>query len=280
MKKVLIPTDFSETALNAAAYAIELLGGSPCEFCLFHSYKVPQSVGVLISVAEILEQETAENLEREVRALRDYLKYPQVHIETLALPGALHEVLPEVITSQEADLLVMGTRGANGLADTLLGTHTARLIAEIKCPMLVVPSSQEYEGMKALVFACDRKMKREEVNGQWDWVDWLRQHYKPKFTTLHIENPSKLEMASTKATPVDSIKAVEPLPATVVNNEVKEVVYSEDVIEGLTKYIDEHQANMMVLVAHQYGWLGRLFHQSVTQRLAMKNLIPLLIFHD
>jgi nucleotide-binding universal stress UspA family protein len=37
---------------------------------------------------------------------------------------------------------------------------------------------------------------------------------------------------------------------------------------------------MLILVAHSRGWLGRLFHQSVTQAMAKKGIIPLLVLHD
>lgn len=280
MKRVLIPTDFSDTALNAAAYAIKLFEGISCEFYLFHAYKVPQSVGVLISVAEILKQESADNLVNEERRLREYLGYPQTVIHHITLSGSFHDLLPEVVHSQGIDLIAMGTHGARGLADSVLGTNATKVIGETKCPLLIVPNNYEFEGMEHLVFATDRQTDREEVNGQWSWVDWIYHHHKTKMTTLHIDHPDELEDASSASNIAK--KSVATLSPVIVYRDVEETVYHEDVVEGITGYVVDHELNtsLLVLVAHKHGWLGRIFHQSVTQQLAMKNQFPLLVLHD
>ena len=285
MKKVLIPTDFSDTALNAAAYAMRLLEDMSCEFYLFHAYKVPQSVGVLISVSEILQKEVAENLEKDEKRLRELLGYPPIAINHLSLPGSFHDLLPEVIDSQEMDLIVMGTHGARGLADSILGTNTARVIGETQLPLLVVPNSLSYDTITNLVFSTDQSTEEEGIHNDWNWVDWMRDSFDARFTKLHIEDPEhvrrgreEVSYASTKR----SGMATKPVPAVIAYKDVNETVYHKDVVEGILSYIppEEVQNSLLILVAHEHGWLGRLFHQSVTQQIAMRNELPLLILHD
>ena len=39
MRKILIPTDFSENAMNAIAYAIELFKYEKCDYYIMHAYQ-------------------------------------------------------------------------------------------------------------------------------------------------------------------------------------------------------------------------------------------------
>jgi nucleotide-binding universal stress UspA family protein len=51
--------------------------------------------------------------------------------------------LTDVVTkhAHEACIIVMATRGANSLADALLGTNTEHVLRDTRCPILVVPMS-------------------------------------------------------------------------------------------------------------------------------------------
>ena len=63
MKKILLPTDFSDSARKACEYAINLFGDEPVNFVLVNSYIVPASTSeMLISISDVLRQNSIENL--------------------------------------------------------------------------------------------------------------------------------------------------------------------------------------------------------------------------
>jgi len=65
-------------------------------------------------------------------------------LERLGLPiaridGALEDGIVAAARERHACLIVMATRGHDGIGDLLHGSHTDRVIREADCPVLSVP---------------------------------------------------------------------------------------------------------------------------------------------
>lgn len=77
----------------------------------------------------------------EVRALADHVTqtHPQLHVCLHRVPGDAADLLVEF--SRAADLLVVGLRGAGGLADLVVGSTTSAVAARAGCPVLAVPDA-------------------------------------------------------------------------------------------------------------------------------------------
>lgn len=72
------------------------------------------------------------------------LKIPAPHVLFLTLglaaPDAVSRRIAGVARDLEVDLVAMVTQGHDSLSDTLLGSHTDRVIRNSPCPVLVVPA--------------------------------------------------------------------------------------------------------------------------------------------
>lgn len=67
-------------------------------------------------------------------------KYPDVKVRTTAVRGQAAVVLEQV--SENAQLVVVGSRGRGGFAGLLLGSVSARVLHHAQCPTVVVPSTR------------------------------------------------------------------------------------------------------------------------------------------
>lgn len=154
MKTIILPTDFSESARNAALYAFEIFGKNNCRFLLVNCWQESYPfIDSLITISDILKEESEKSLHLE----RDFLQntHPGIKIETQSLFGELTHVILTLIEKEKADLIIMGTKGANGLKEVLVGSNTADIIQNVTCPVIAVPLSTTFVKPCRIVFTTD-----------------------------------------------------------------------------------------------------------------------------
>jgi nucleotide-binding universal stress UspA family protein len=145
LKRILVPTDFSESSERALKYAVRLGRPYKAEVVLLHVFHLKEYLG-LLSQREDVDSATANQvLEASkvgaIEKLEDLVRRVD-HKEVVVLPvlliGVPFEEIVRHATEHEADLIVMPTHGRTGLAHFLLGSTTERVISHSVCPVLVI----------------------------------------------------------------------------------------------------------------------------------------------
>ncbi len=145
--KILVPTDFSETANAALDMAMELAERLGAELLLLHVNSIPD-LGIPIGI----EVSTLPSLSSFQTMLRERMTAVQGAMEELRKKYAqrkarITEVVRDGVPAQEignaakelgADLIVMGRHGRRGFAHLLLGSTTDEVLRTSTCPVLVV----------------------------------------------------------------------------------------------------------------------------------------------
>ena len=99
--------------------------------------------------ASIDADQITRELEREAQSLLDELlaevgtDAEGVSVEKVIVEGPAPRVLLE--QAEQAELLVVGSRGLGGFKGLLLGSVSQQCIHHARCPVLVVPSPHEVE---------------------------------------------------------------------------------------------------------------------------------------
>src|SRR5690606_1473638 len=116
MRKILIPTDFSENALNAIKYATELFKHGPTEIYLLHAFAeevYDDKARLADSVFEELkERSTASSkisLEKLKQEVVDFSPNPKHNIHLLSEFGQLVDAVNDLVEKENIDVVVMGT---------------------------------------------------------------------------------------------------------------------------------------------------------------------------
>lgn len=143
---VLVPTDFSASALEAARVAVDLLGldTAGARLHLLHVYGVPSDYTVygptgLTTFSERYREGLRRGVEEELCDLARTLRRGRLLVETRAVEGQRPaEVIVDEAARQQADLLVMGTHGRTGLGHFFLGSTAERVVGPAPCPVLTV----------------------------------------------------------------------------------------------------------------------------------------------
>ena len=142
---VLVGTDGSDEAVRAARSGLALLGGSPQVQVVVASvidFPVPPSArafGEMALPARVEEatraaqqQAAAETVEATARALAPTEAEGRVEF------GAPGPVLCDLAEELGVDVVVVGSRGRDGLRRALLGSVSDHVVRHAPCPVLVV----------------------------------------------------------------------------------------------------------------------------------------------
>ncbi|MEZ6129119.1 MAG: universal stress protein [Planctomycetaceae bacterium] len=139
IKRILVPTDFSEPGRNALSYAVAFADQFGAAVELLHVVE-PLPTGTLLSYTSIddlrhsMLKEAEQQLEGLHSAWADYA-FP-VH-RSVVEGFAFVEILKHAKESN-ADLIVMGTHGRGAVAHMLLGSVAEKIVRKAPCPVLTV----------------------------------------------------------------------------------------------------------------------------------------------
>jgi len=270
MKTILVPTDFSEAANNAADYAANFAKEINAKVLLFHVYHMPTTIAevpiMIITPAELLKENEAL-LNKEVKRLT---KKGGVEIKHLAKMGfAIDEILKE---EKNADFIVMGMKGANKLSDALMGSITTEMLRKANIPILVIPEKAHYKKPEKIVFACDYNPKTDAH--ALDALKMVAKTIGSKIDVLNIKHEKSL------------VQVEEAVERTHIKNELNGIEHvhyfyeKNDLAEGINEFVKVHHADLVALIPHRYNLMERLFHKSISKKMVFHSHVPMLCLPD
>ncbi len=272
MKKILVPTDFSENAGNALNYAIELAKKENAEIILLHVYHptlVAPYLDVMPDVDAIMEEERWLNKLRSLQTKIEHAGEIESSIVArldLAVDGIVSEA-----EDRNVDLIVMGTRGVNGLKEIFLGSNTARVAERAHCPVIAVPEGASYQHLKKIAYACN--YRQIDIEAIQKLVEMARP-LNAQVNILHVYNPD-----STHAKEEMERFIREAEKQLIYENLSYELIEGEDIEERLEQYLETEAADLLVLSTHERNLRDKLFGNSITQKLVYHSKVPVMAFH-
>ncbi len=158
IQNILIPTDFSENADKAIAYAALLAETLSARIHLLHVPVIPTYLLFDASytpgpkaVTQILErgQQWLDALEERVGASSS------APVQSALKEGVVHEAIRAYAEEQNIDLLVMGSHGRRGVSKFMYGSVTERVLKTVPVPTLVVPLKASLRAPTSIFVAYD-----------------------------------------------------------------------------------------------------------------------------
>lgn len=268
-KTILIPTDFSENAQNAINYAISMFNGENPDYILLNAYRIiPVGAEEYLTDMADFEGLSKQGLEQSVRTIKKNFSHKRVNIEIVSKMGYPVEVMDKIVKRKNVDMVVMGTRGASGLREVLIGSNTADAIKTLTCPVLAVPGGSAFRPPKNIAFAADFKNFEREI--LLDPMLEIAEKFKAEILIVHVEH---------KGVPVNVDEALQGLRLHDYFNNIPHLfreVEDSDPAEGIENFIKTHTVDLLVSVARRHSFWEKLFSGSTTEKLAMHTRVPML----
>jgi nucleotide-binding universal stress UspA family protein len=143
MHKIVVGVDGSPESLSALHWAYEQARLSGAELVAVHAWMYPYSVSpeTVREVRKPMEADAAKELQMSLDSLGSYLEHGPVAVRAVLCENTPAEAL--LHEADDADLIVVGSRGRGGLRSLLLGSVSRCVLHHARCPVAVVRASNE-----------------------------------------------------------------------------------------------------------------------------------------
>jgi len=277
---ILLPTDFSENARNAISYAIDFFKSSECNFYLLHVNRIEAIVAgedSYMPTAEVIEEIYTKPSRDKLRQLlkeisENHDENPNHRFYTLIDNYFFLESIRKHVEEKKIDMIVMGTKGASGLKEYIIGSNTGDVITKVKCTTLVVPEYAKYKALKEIAFPSDFNLSYD-INILQPLTDILK-NLKSNLRVIHIQgkaaslNPEQL---NNKELLNDYFEEFNPSFHFLTNKKV------EDAIQC---FVESRAVDMIVMVAKNLNYFQNILFHTRVEKITYHTDIPFLVLHE
>lgn len=278
MRKILIPTDFSENAMNAIRYAVELFKYEKSEFLIFHSYADEvYDHNTLVSrlIFEELKKEIHQNSDEELAKILSVLHKvspnPRHEYKTLSIFGTLVDEANDLVDQENIDILIMATRGKTDDRKITFGSNTLQVLKYVKSPVLAIPEDCSYNPPKNILFPTDYMLpyKRRELK----LLSTLTKSFRSSINFLHISKYKKLSLRQEDNKTF--LKGCLP-DADLSFHTIDET----DITAAINRYIEKNDIDMLVMINSRHSYLECVLYQSTIDKIGLHIKIPFLTMQN
>jgi len=278
MRKIVVPTDFSKNALNALKYACQIFKYTRCDFFILHAYAdevYQQDQEVKRSLLDELKEKTYRKSERElekiIKEIHEYSPNPRHKIKKISAFGTLTDEVNDLINLENADIVIMGTRGETNDRTITFGSNTIKVLKYVQCPVLAIPENYEYHPPKELLFPSDYLVpyKRRELK----LLCELTGSFRSNIHMLYIDANKKLSLRQE-----DNMTFLKE--CLYKANLFFETSDEKDKTVAITKYIVHKEIDLLVMVNSRHSHLEQMLHQSTIEKIGLHIKIPFLVLQN
>ncbi len=261
MHRVIIPVDFSETSLNAARFAAQMLAGKKDAVAiLYNNYETAGDYDVAMMYQESLKREF---LAQGVAA---------VEYEN-EMGGDLIQNISRLAHTTRATLIVMGITGKSVVRQAMFGSNTLKLVDQNLYPVMIIPPDAVYKGISNVALASD--FKDVEATTPSALISSVLDLFQP---VLHILNVSKDHYVSLS----DEIKEGKEKFKAMFKDFKTEFYFltMNDFYQAVDQFVKDFNIDVLLTIPKHQSNAISLFKASHTKRLAYHSRIPILAAHE
>ncbi len=277
MKTILFATDFSTASANAAVWAKTLAKQYGADVIALHVQAMPipdASMPVMGDLGLGTAAADTEPIHQEqLSKLAETLQTEGVNCRTDLRRGVINDTILAAADEHNADFIVLGRSQMSSFFDRLIGTSASGIARSANCPVLVVPTDEvgvrHPKKVKTVVFTSSLEFDQDEI---FDQVVGLAKAIGASLRVLHIkaENQPNLTDDAEIIAQLQAVYGSEPMPV--------DTVKSNTVTGGIGDYLEDNEADLLVMTTRERDFLSGLLNPSLTGRMVTLSKIPLLVY--
>tara|TARA_R110000868_G_scaffold200671_1_gene448169 strand:- start:14078 stop:14932 length:855 start_codon:yes stop_codon:yes gene_type:complete len=275
MRKILLPTDFSDNAWNAIVYALEFFKNERCIFYILHTYtpayyRLDYMMGgpSFSAIPDIGIDIALEGLDKTLADINTQYPNKKHEFKTVSAFNILTDEIQELTEKENIDLIVMGTQGATGAKEIFLGTHTVHVIRKSKKPVLVIPNEYKYKAVNSILFPSD-------------YTNTIKLSELALLIDIIKLQEAKLQILNVKDT--YDLTPEQKTNKEIIDSHFKNIDHSFTELKGklmpeaIHDYINDNPIGLLAMMNHKHTFLERLIVKSNVDSIVYHTTIPFLV---
>jgi nucleotide-binding universal stress UspA family protein len=271
LKKLLVPTDFSDKADRALEIACELARVTRCSLTILHVIELPYSTEIRkAKLRQELEKSAKVALKETVKRAKSMLSRLKIDIkEKMVVGNPVHDIVQEA-SAGGYDLICMGNTITSGLRRLVFDNTTSGVIDLANCPVLATTSKHPSIQFGSMLFGTDYREGDLSILGK---VCALASDLKSTLSIVHISKKKGFE-ERLRAAGFETLTRQK-----VAYKDIRfEQFYNSDIDNGIETAIKDINAGLIILSREHRGILDTLFGSDVIDDLVYKVEVPVLVF--
>ena len=271
MNSIIVPLDFSEQSKLALKAAATIASKTNAELLVLHMLELTPAI--MTESGYIPEVQMVHLMKVTERRFEEFLDEPylkDLKITPIIKHYKVFTEVEDVAKKHDANLIVMGSHGTDGIQEIFFGSNTERVVRSSEIPVLVIKGDVENFKANRFVFASDFKEENAEaVKKAVDFAKLLGSELR----LFYVNTPGDAFLST------DDIysRISKFLNATNLRCEVD--IYNDYTVEkGVLNYAEKNMADLIGIPTHGRRGLSHFFMGSIGEDIANHSKIPVVTF--
>jgi nucleotide-binding universal stress UspA family protein len=271
MRKILVATDYSESAENAIRYGVNLANQFGSQLTLMSAIDKPYAgseAGMLLDA----EGDAHHQINQMMARLRDGIQSKMrngARVDMRTIDGVPGTVIPRLAKRHDYELIVMGTTGSTAAREIFTGSVANATIKNSELPVLAVPARASYTPIRRVLLS----VGRDKIDGERVLLPLIKllRAYDAELIIYHADTDGEGKGYDPSLT-----RHLEGIRHRFVVHPASR----GELAGGIKQAMDEQGADLLCMIYRDRGFFGRLFNQSTVSKVVFDSEVPLLVLQD
>jgi nucleotide-binding universal stress UspA family protein len=272
MKNIIVPIDFSIQSENALKVAASLAKKHGSKIFALHMLELNQAY--LTSTEGFHPEQTVFLMKMAEKRFAEFLDKPflkDISVKPVIKHFKVFSEVNEVAEANNADIIIMGSHGTDGLMEIFVGSNTEKVVRNAEVPVLVIKHEIKDFKPKTMVFACDLK---EENISAYQRAKYIANQFGVELHIVYINTPGDNFLST------EDIKIkIEKFSSLVGSEFINVKIYNDYTVElGVLNYAENENIDLIGMPTHGRKGISHFFMGSIGEDVANHANIPVVTF--
>lgn len=274
MKKILVPVDFSKPAENALRVAAELAKKNKAELYVLHVVEMAETL-FGTEQFNVNDEQIIFFMKMAKKRFAKFLNQPYLEglkVNDYVEVGSPTMGIRELEKNEDIDLVIMGSNGASGIDEILIGSNTEKVVRHSEVPVLVIKQEFEHLNMKNIVFASNFE---EENLDALKHAKTFADSFDAELHLLYVNLPGNQFYSSEEIT-----KQINNFLEKANMSDFDNIkIYNDYTIElGVINGAKSLKADLIAMPTHGRKGLSHFFNGSIGEDVVNHSTLPVITF--